>query len=87
MGALSNLVKHHASALLESKNVPDAGGGGDASKVEQESEAEEGGSAGAIARAVFEELHLPALSQRIRQVNACLIGIFAGMIRRTCGAL
>lgn len=65
---------------------PTGGGGGETTDGGGERKAEEGvgvvvrvggegdrgGSAGVIARGIFEELHLPALSQSIRQVCLCL---------------
>lgn len=60
--ALSKLIKNHASALLDP--VPTSAGSAGAGE-----EGRSGGSARVIAEGIFEELHLPALSQSIRQVR------------------
>lgn len=83
--ALSGLLKNHSPALLGG----DGGAPQTAASAAPSAEPQPGGGAGAggtaggdaaaavvIAQGVFDELHLPALSQSIRQVCLCVCVFF-----------
>ena len=94
--ALSALLKNHSPALLggdgdggapppAASAVPSAeprGGGGVGGGAGGDAV---GSAAVVIAKGVFDELHLPALSQSIRQVCVCVFACFC-VSARACAA-